>query len=48
MKRERLQSQVEKQVRNGGGTMPPFPGVLSAEEIDAVAHYVVEQIAPKV
>jgi alcohol dehydrogenase (cytochrome c) len=40
-------SQVEKQVRNGGGPMPPFAGVLSDKEIDAVAHYVVEQIAPK-
>jgi mono/diheme cytochrome c family protein len=38
---------VEKQVRNGGGAMPPFAGVLSDEEIDAVAHYVVEQIGPK-
>ncbi len=38
---------VEKQVRNGGGAMPPFSGVLSDKEIDAVAHYVVEQIAPK-
>ena len=27
--------------------MPPFSGVLSDEEIDTVAHYVVEQIAPK-
>jgi alcohol dehydrogenase (cytochrome c) len=40
-------SQVEKQVRNGGGPMPPFAGVLSDKEIDVVAHYVVEQIAPK-
>jgi mono/diheme cytochrome c family protein len=40
-------AKVEKQVRNGGSVMPPFKGVLSAEEIDAVAHYVVEQIAPK-
>ena len=40
-------AQVEKQVRNGGGVMPPFSGVLSGAEIDAVAHYVVEQIAPK-
>jgi mono/diheme cytochrome c family protein len=40
-------AQVEKQVRNGGGGMPPFAGVLSNEEIDTVAHYVVEQIAPK-
>jgi mono/diheme cytochrome c family protein len=38
---------VEQQVRNGGGAMPPFKGVLSDEEIDTVAHYVVEQIAPK-
>jgi quinohemoprotein ethanol dehydrogenase len=40
-------AKVEKQVRNGGSVMPPFKGVLSAEEIEAVAHYVVEQIAPK-
>jgi alcohol dehydrogenase (cytochrome c) len=40
-------AQVEKQVRNGGGAMPPFSGVLSDEEIDVVAHYVVEQIGPK-
>jgi quinohemoprotein ethanol dehydrogenase len=40
-------SQVEKQVRNGGGPMPPFAGVLSDKEIDVVANYVVEQIAPK-
>jgi len=40
-------AKVEKQVRNGGAVMPPFKGVLSSEQIDAVAHYVVEQIAPK-
>jgi quinohemoprotein ethanol dehydrogenase len=40
-------AKVEKQVRNGGAVMPPFKGVLSDEQIDAVAHYVVEQIAPK-
>jgi mono/diheme cytochrome c family protein len=40
-------AQVEKQVRNGGGAMPPFSDVLSDEEIDTVAQYVVEQIAPK-
>jgi mono/diheme cytochrome c family protein len=38
---------VEKQVRNGKGAMPPFADVLSAKEIETVAHYVVEQIAPK-
>ena len=36
-----------RQVRNGGGGMPPFADVLSDEEIDAVAQYVVEEIAPK-
>jgi alcohol dehydrogenase (cytochrome c) len=40
-------AQVEKQVRNGGGGMPPFADVLSDQEIDTVARYVVEQIAPK-
>jgi quinohemoprotein ethanol dehydrogenase len=40
-------AQVEKQIRNGGGAMPPFSGVLSDKEIDAVAQYVVEEIAPK-
>jgi cytochrome c551 len=40
-------AQVEQQVRDGGGGMPPFADVLSDEEIDTVAHYVVEQIAPK-
>jgi mono/diheme cytochrome c family protein len=40
-------AQVERQVHNGGGAMPPFSGVLSDKEIDVVAHYVVEQIAPK-
>jgi len=39
--------QVKNQVRHGGGAMPPFSGVLSDKEIDAVAKYVVEQIAPK-
>ena len=39
--------QVEKQVRNGGGAMPPFSDVLSDEEIDTVAQYVVDEIAPK-
>jgi mono/diheme cytochrome c family protein len=40
-------ARVEKQVRNGGGAMPPFSDVLSDEEIDTVAKYVVEEIAPK-
>jgi mono/diheme cytochrome c family protein len=40
-------AKVEKQVRNGKGVMPPFSDVLSDQEIDTVAHYVVEQIAPK-
>jgi alcohol dehydrogenase (cytochrome c) len=40
-------SQVKSQVENGGGAMPPFSGVLSAEQIDVVANYVVEEIAPK-
>jgi mono/diheme cytochrome c family protein len=39
--------QVEHQVRKGGGAMPPFSGVLTDQQIDAVAHYVVETIAPK-
>lgn len=40
-------AQVKAQVNNGGGGMPPFSDVLSDEEIDVVADYVVEQIAPK-
>jgi alcohol dehydrogenase (cytochrome c) len=39
--------QVLRQIRNGGGAMPPFAGVLSDEEIDLIAKYVVERIAPK-
>ena len=39
--------QVETQIRHGGGAMPPFSGALSDQEIGTVAHYVVEQIAPK-
>ena len=38
---------VEAQIRHGGGAMPPFSSVLSRQEIETVAHYVVEQIAPK-
>ena len=40
-------ARVEQQVRNGGGAMPPFVDVLSEDEIETVARYVVEQIAPK-
>jgi quinohemoprotein ethanol dehydrogenase len=40
-------AKVEKQVRNGGGAMPPFADVLSDEEIDVLSRYVVEEIAPK-
>jgi mono/diheme cytochrome c family protein len=40
-------AQVKAQVSNGGGGMPPFSGVLSDQEIDVVAAYVVEQIAPR-
>jgi len=40
-------ARVEKQVSNGGGAMPPFAGVLSDKEIETVAHYVVDQLAPK-
>jgi outer membrane protein assembly factor BamB/mono/diheme cytochrome c family protein len=31
---------VETQVTNGGGGMPPFGGILSPQEIEAVAEYV--------
>jgi len=40
-------SRVEEQVRNGGGAMPAFSGQLSDAEIAAVAHYVVDELAPK-
>jgi quinohemoprotein ethanol dehydrogenase len=33
-----------EQVTNGGGGMPPFKGVLSGEEIENVAAYVVQKI----
>ena len=33
-------SQVINVVTNGIGVMPPFEGILAAEEIEAVAHYV--------
>jgi mono/diheme cytochrome c family protein len=40
-------ARVEKQIRNGSGAMPPFEGMLSNDQIDVIAKYVVEQIAPK-
>ena len=40
-------AQVTRQIRNGGGAMPSFSGVLSDQKIDVIARYVVEQIAPK-
>ena len=38
---------VSKQVTNGGGGMPAFKGVLSEEEINNVAAYVVHEIVGK-
>jgi quinohemoprotein ethanol dehydrogenase len=40
----KTQEGAEKQVTNGGGGMPPFKGVLSEEEIENVAAYVVEDV----
>ena len=37
-----LMSQVVLVATNGIGVMPSFEGVLSSEEIDAVAYYVFE------
>ena len=37
-----LMPQVIMAVTNGNGVMPAFEGMLSSEEIDAVAHYVFE------
>ena len=39
--------QVLKQIREGGGGMPPFEGQLSDEEIANVAAYVVETLSKK-
>jgi|GEM_PF-1055125 Cytochrome c, mono- and diheme variants len=36
---------VERQVRNGGGGMPPFEGKLSDQEIEDVVAYVTQDIA---
>ena len=35
-----LKSQVILAVKNGIGVMPPFEGVLSSEEIEAVSYFV--------
>ena len=37
-----LMTQVIMAVTNGNGVMPAFEGMLSSEEIDAVAYYVFE------
>ena len=37
-----LMTQVISAVTNGNGVMPAFEGMLSSEEIDAVAYYVFE------
>ena len=37
-----LMAQVIAVVTNGNGVMPAFEGMLSSEEIDAVAYYVFE------
>ena len=37
-----LMAQVIAAVTNGNGVMPAFEGMLSSEEIDAVAYYVFE------
>jgi mono/diheme cytochrome c family protein len=34
--------EIEEQVRNGGGGMPPFEGQLSDAEIEAVSDFVDE------
>ena len=39
----RTEAEIETQVREGGGAMPPFEGQLSDEEISAVAEYVASQ-----
>jgi mono/diheme cytochrome c family protein len=39
----RSEAEIETQVREGGGAMPPFEGQLSDEEISAVAEYVASQ-----
>jgi mono/diheme cytochrome c family protein len=40
----KTESGAIQQVTNGGGGMPPFGGILSEEEIENVAAYVVQEI----
>jgi alcohol dehydrogenase (cytochrome c) len=47
MPKAKEQKGAEEQVKNGGGGMPPFKGILSPEEIKNVAAYVVEDIVGK-
>jgi alcohol dehydrogenase (cytochrome c) len=47
MPKAKEQKGAEEQVTNGGGGMPPFKGVLSPQEIENVAAYVVEDIVGK-
>jgi cytochrome c6 len=44
MPKAKTEAGAIEQVTNGGGGMPPFKGVLSEEEIKAVAAYVVNTI----
>jgi mono/diheme cytochrome c family protein len=47
MPKAQEQKGAEEQVTNGGGGMPPFKGVLSPQQIEDVAAYVVEDIVGK-
>jgi quinohemoprotein ethanol dehydrogenase len=47
MPKAQEQKGAEEQVTNGGGSMPPFGGTLSEEEIKNVAAFVVKEIAGK-
>jgi alcohol dehydrogenase (cytochrome c) len=47
MPKAKEQKGAEEQVTNGGGGMPPFKGVLTPEQIENVAAYVVEDIVGK-
>jgi mono/diheme cytochrome c family protein len=47
IRRQSPQRDRHRKQHRRDAVMPPFKGILSGEEIDAVAHCVVEQIAPK-